>query len=254
MFKKFLFSLLILFSFVIKSEATWTHISSTTYYNNAAAYTLSATAHTAGNLLTVCVGFNSNNTTTVSTITNTGLDTFQLATGSRNTANGNLSTECWYSSNINGSAVDVLVVTPSATRTATIIVDEWHTDSGSLHTGTSDFDTADGTVVTASGTSVTSGSFTTSQAGNLNVAFSDDILSGAGTWTAGTNYALQTNAGANFYGQTENRLNAPSGAQTASITYSIAASILPISVISFKAPSAGGTINNQSMLGVFPGQ
>lgn len=178
--------------------------------------------HAAGNMLVVGV-YTAFGTVSVSSISNTAGDTFTLCTGSKLAPDEVI--EWWHTPSSAGSAVDVITVTLTGARNASIVSFEVSGQASS-----SPFETA--ATGSATGTSVTSASFSPAASGNLNLAYHSVIDGTAGAWTAGTGYTLSAHETANNI-RSEYRIGAPAGAQTASATFA-SSQALKISVVSFK--------------------
>jgi hypothetical protein len=200
---------------------------------------------TAGNLLVVMIAI-ANNALTVSSITDTAGNTYTQCSGALIQSQSSVGTlDIWYAKNILGNATNVVTVNYSALSQfgGSIKV---HQYSGA--DTTSPFETATTGSATAA-TAVTSSSFSPAASGNVNVAHADTSLV-TPTWTAGTNYTLQVNQSTDD-SQSEDRLNAPSGVQTASFTVSLSATI-EMSVASFKVAggaAVAGCKNGVALLG-----
>jgi hypothetical protein len=193
------------------------------------ASTVAATAasHTAGNLLVVMTKASS--AVTVTGVADTAGNTFVQCTASAaNAGGGGGSSDVWYAKNITGNGSNVVTVTFSGTSAFTAVIVHQY----SVASKTAPFEVGQSGTGGPAVTSVTSGSFSPAGSGNVNVAIGTQSV-GAGTWTAGTNYVLVKLSGATVNVQSEHRLAAPSGAQTASITFQNA-NTMTISVASFK--------------------
>lgn len=224
-------------SFVLEIRACKTSIclvNSSTLQATATATTIAAPVrnHAAGHLLVVGVGAGSDSIT-ASSIANTAGDAFTQGTSCRVTGNSDF-TDVWYAKNIAGNSSDAVTVTYSATVAfRNITVAEYSGADTS-----SPFEVCATGVVT--GTTVTSGSFSPAAANNVNFTEAR-CPGGSAVWTVGANYELLEGQNANTGYQTEQRADAPSGSQTASITYSASITSLKISVASFKVASGGGS-------------
>lgn len=212
------------------ANAAIAFVSKSTGTASASASTVSniaRTPHTAGNLLVACVAFNSI-AVHVNSIANEAADTWTKCTaGSIVGANDTL--EIWYTQSTAGASLDSSTATLSGSAAfRSIFVYEY---SGAATVGGCET----GANVSGTGPSVTSGSFSPAVTGNVNVACGS--FNGGATWSAGTNYT-QRNATSAPDREGEDRLGAPSGSQTASVTSGGSAALI-LGVASFALPSAG---------------
>lgn len=175
-------------------------------------------------------------TGTVNSVTDTGLNTYVQATGALIHGTGD-TCDIWYAKNITGNASNVVTANLSGAQTFRSI----HILQYSGADPTAPFEIA--ATGTGTGPSVTSSAFSPAAAGNVNVAFAS--FGNTATWAAGTNYALEI-AAASPDRASEDRVNAPSGSQTASIT-SGGTNALIITVGSFK-PTATSTCGGRLLL------
>ncbi len=205
-------------------------VNSASLGDNAAAATIAApaTSHTAGNLLVVYIAW-AGTTVTVTGITDTAGNTYSQCTGALASDVNAGRSDLWFAKNIAGNASNVVTVTFSASIDFRRIAVFQYSGADTV----SPFEVAVNT--SGTGTSLTSPSFSPAASGNVNVAGGDQSASG-NTWTAGANYTLGPLPGSSY---TEDRIAAPAGAQTASITNSAAITIL-MSLASFKAAGGGG--------------
>jgi hypothetical protein len=181
---------------------------------------------TAGNLIAVMAG-TYNAAAVVSGITDTAGNTYVKAHEKKTQA----SLELWYAKNIAGHATNVVTVTFTGSQSsARVIVHQYDNRHTTLPLGP----VADATV--ASGTTITSGSFAPAAAGD-DVIAGVHTVGGQGTFTAGTNYTLRASAGSPM--RSEDRENAPSGAQTAGMTW--ATSAAADMIVGALAPSGNTT-------------
>lgn len=193
--------------------------------------TIAATAasHTAGNLLVVHV-MGSETANTVSSIADTAGNTYTQGTSCRITSAAVGFTDIWYAKNITGNASNTVTATLSGTTTFRRIVVDQYSGADTV----SPFEVC-ATGSAAASTSVTSGSFSPAAANNVNSggASSDATQT---PFSAGTNYTLRATIGDVA---SEDRIGAPSGSQTASISGAVSANWL-FSVASFKQAGAAG--------------
>jgi hypothetical protein len=193
-----------------------------------------ATSHTTGN--SIIVGFKwETNMGTIDSITDTAGNTYtHVSAGPWGYPSPyDARHDMWYAHNITGNGSNVVTANFTEAHTFNIMFCAQYSGMSNEAPET----TATGA---ATGTSVTTGSFSPAASGNANIAVGSADSSG-GSFTQGSNYVERAeDPGAQAAGDAvlEDRLSAPSGAQTASVTYSVSQD-LGLNVVSFK-PSAGG--------------
>jgi hypothetical protein len=204
-----------------------------------------AANHTTNNHIVALVQVDTD--TAVNSVTDTAGNTYTRVTG-RAAGTGGITcgwTEAFLSFNITGNAANVVTANLAASSTGSMHI---HQISAA---GTVSLETQ-GYLLQSATLTPTSDSFTNAQANNYVVFFITSALS-TNTYTAGTGYTLRASAGG-FY-QSEDRTDAPSGAQTATITASPTATdfsmvtvslkeVIASSAVAFKITNAKLTVTN----------
>lgn len=207
--------------------------------NGAGAPTVSTPPQTyaAGDLLVAMV-HDGDSSVNVTAVTDSAGNAFTFAPNSRLqiVGQGIQTVEIWYAHDIASSLDDIVTATLSGSSSSARIVVREYRGADPV----APFDVA-ATGSMLGTTTVTSDSFTTSTAGNVTLAFgvpqdTGMVVKGTGTWTAGAGYTLRDHEPTRDL-QCEERFDTPSGAQTASLTYSQPGNMI-ISVASFKASGA----------------
>ena len=191
-------------------------------------------SHTAGNWLVAFIYWEVD-TGTVTGVTNTAGDTWTQVSGAltRYEAPYGGSVDVWTVASTNGNASDVVTAAFSPNQASRAIFVAQYSSSNGLPASPEAGTIKEGQ---ATGTSVTSASLSPAASGNLNVSLlSADVPSGA--WTKDANYVQRGTTGVhNAY---QDRIGAPSGAQTAGGTFS-PSDELGVLVMSFIPTAAAG--------------
>ena len=161
-------------------------------------------------------------------IADTARNIYTLATNSRvQVASGvQVDLEIWYAKNITGNASNVVTVTWNKSTNSSGLVVLQYSGADTVNP----FEGA--TTGATTGTSVTSNGFSPAASGNVDVAGGWDAVQG--TLAAGANYKVEAVESSSTALNGEDRLNAPAGAQTASISDSGNAGNIVIAVASFR--------------------
>lgn len=208
-------------------------VNSTGSYSGTAATTISSSSiNITGSNTIVVVTSALGSTNSVSSIADSAGNTFITAGASCRNTNASVGfIEIWYANNVTGNASDIVTVTFSASVSGRRI----HVlQYSGIATSTPIEACTGGSQIDA--ISVTSPSFSPAASGNVNVmgVFNDD---GGYTYSAGTNYTLRTSDG---HGAAEDRVGAPSGSQTASMSGNASTNDWVYSVVSIKPQTGGG--------------
>lgn len=147
----------------------------------ASSYAFPATSLTAGNLIVVGLRA-TRGSSIISSISDTAGNTYSQAGAGTQDAGGGTQLELWYAKNVSGNASNIVTVTLAASiQFIAGVTGQYSGIDTSSPLDTSAVGSANPSF------SVTSASFTTAQADELIVSFSQVAATG-GTWTAGSGY------------------------------------------------------------------
>lgn len=187
------------------------------------------TSHTAGNSLIALIAWGGS--ATISSISNTASDTFNLCTGTNGATPAGTNYAIYVAHSINGNASDVTTVSlsGSASYRSLIVVE---------YSGLDTTSTCETAAKGSGGTTVTTASFSPAASGNLNIALG--VPENSGNWTAGSGYTIVIEDSIDR--AVQEQLSAASGAQTASMDFTSGSPQNGLTLASLKPSGGGGPV------------
>lgn len=191
---------------------------------------------TAGHLIVVAIRYFQGAGETITSVTDTAGNTYQVAPGAVHTDGGGNHIELWYAMNISGHATNVVTANMSAT------VPYWSlvaAEYSGLAT-TSAFDAATSGEEVLGGTDVVSGAFSTAQADELIFAGAT-VNAASGVWSVGTGLTtVRDQDSQNVTAIADKIVSSTQASVTATMTSTLTTAKM-IVVATFKAAAGGGT-------------